>query len=73
MCPVYDYECADCQTKFEVFYASFSAVDIEEPTERCPKCDSVKKERLISTSTSFQLKGRGWARDNYSGGGRKKD
>ena len=63
--PIHDYKCLECQTPFEVFYQTQSAVKKEEPKEKCPKCDSVKKQRLISKGTSFQLKGPGWAKDKY--------
>ncbi len=64
--PIHSYVCKKCEHEFEVFYTTMSAVDKEEPIEACPKCDSTEKERQIPKNTSFQLKGRGWARDKYS-------
>lgn len=62
--PYYSYKCKNCEHEFEEFYITMSEVNEEEPKVQCPKCDSKEKERLI-TSTSFQLKGRGWAKDRY--------
>ena len=42
----------------------------EAPIERCPKCRRLCK-RLISTS-SFILKGTGWAKDGYGNGTKRK-
>jgi putative FmdB family regulatory protein len=69
--PIYAYKCHNCQHEYETLYLSFSAVEKEEPEERCPKCASPDKERLINKNTSFQLKGGGWAKDKY--GGRRKE
>ena len=63
--PIHDYKCTKCQHEFEVFYSSQSAVEREEPTETCPRCQSKEKERTPPTKTSFQLKGKGWFRDGY--------
>lgn len=65
--PTYEYECQnkECKHQFEVFYTSIKSAEKEEPTETCPKCDSVKKKRLPPKGTSFVLKGKGWARDGY--------
>lgn len=65
--PIYGYRCEDCEHEFEVLYRKPSDVEKEEPTEVCPKCDSLKKIRQINTGTSFQLKGSGWAKDRYGG------
>jgi putative FmdB family regulatory protein len=64
--PLHGYFCKKCKHEFEVFYTSQSAVEREEPTEKCPKCGSQKKTKAPPTRTSFQLKGKGWARDGYS-------
>jgi putative FmdB family regulatory protein len=63
--PMHDYRCGKCKHEYEVFYTSQSKVETEEPEEKCPQCGSVKKKRLVSKSTSFALKGSGWARDRY--------
>jgi putative FmdB family regulatory protein len=64
--PIYAYKCQDCKKTFEEFFLSFSAVEKEEPTLKCPHCGSEKKEKQIAGGTNFQLKGRGWAKDRYS-------
>lgn len=66
--PIYRYKCLSCEHEFEQLYLSFSAAEREEETEPCPKCAAVNKERLINKSTSFLLKGGGWAKDRYGGG-----
>jgi len=55
-----------CMNEFDVLYTSHGAAEREEPTEACPKCGDTGKERLVSTGTSFVLKGSGWAKDRYS-------
>lgn len=66
--PIYKYKCKQCTHEYEQLYTSFSAVDAEEKGERCPKCASTDKERLLNEKTSFQLKGHGWAKDKYGKG-----
>jgi putative FmdB family regulatory protein len=65
--PIYSYLCKEkkCSHEYEVFYTSQSKVEIEEPVEKCPKCGSTKKEKQVSKSTSFILKGKGWYKDGY--------
>ena len=65
MPPIYDYVCRDCKNEFDVFYTTHSAVKKEEKQEKCPKCGSVKKKRLVSKQTGHVLKGSGWYRDGY--------
>lgn len=62
--PTYEYQ---CQSGHE-FTARQSIKD--EPLTKCPKCFMPCK-RLIS-STSFHLRGSGWAKDGYSSGGESK-
>lgn len=42
--PMYEYKCSDCDTKFEVLHKS--TLNKEEVT--CPKCNSVKNNKLFS-------------------------
>lgn len=63
--PIHDYECQKCKKEYEVYYSSFSAVEKEEPEEKCPECGSKKKTKLVSKGTTFVLKGSGWAKDRY--------
>ena len=64
--PIRELLCNGCGSQVEV------RVSITEPDPPCPQC-KVPRRRLVS-STSFSLKGEGWARDNYGvkpkGGGR---
>ncbi len=63
--PIFGYRCGKCRKEFEVFYTTQSAVEREEPSEKCPECGSTKKRKLPPKGTSFQLKGKGWAKDGY--------
>lgn len=58
--PIYVYECEDCALTVEEFHSIVSAPS-SIPCEECGK----EMHRVIS-STSFSLKGGGWARDGYS-------
>jgi putative FmdB family regulatory protein len=58
--PMYEYECSNCNHKFE---AEQNIKD--KPLKKCPSCKKNKLERLIS-QTAFTLKGGGWAKDLYS-------
>lgn len=63
--PIYSYKCRKCKAEFDVLYKTHSAVKEEEPKEKCPKCDSVKKEKLVSKGTGFVLNGTGWHKKHY--------
>lgn len=43
--PIYEYQCNDCKTKFEVFHKS--SVNQEEII--CPNCKSKNSKKLLST------------------------
>jgi len=61
--PIYDFKCPKCEKKTEV---------IQKFSDAGPTCCGVETKRVIST-TSFALKGRGWAFDGYAiGDGREK-
>jgi putative FmdB family regulatory protein len=62
--PIHDYKCSKCSREFEVFYTTQSAVEREEPDEKCPDCGSKKKKRLVSKQTSHVLKGK-WFKQGY--------
>jgi putative FmdB family regulatory protein len=53
--PFYEYACGACKEEYEVFYKTQSAVKEEEPLEKCPKCGSKKKKKLVSKGTGFVL------------------
>jgi len=61
MCPVYEYQCEDCDN---LFTKKQKITDKNIPS--CPKCKG-KSKKLISIS-SFMLKGGGWFSDGYSKG-----
>jgi predicted nucleic acid-binding Zn ribbon protein len=72
--PIHDYECTGCKTRIEVFSPK------ESPPKQCMgfyivldenrepiggrQCEG-RYEQVLSTSTSFVLKGKGWAKDGY--------
>jgi putative FmdB family regulatory protein len=62
--PIYKYQCKKCAHEWESFFTSFSEAEREEPETKCPQCESPEKEKVIG-GTSFQLKGKGWAKDRY--------
>ena len=63
MCPLYQYQCQDCQETFDELWTTFQEVEefeakyIEETP--CPKCSSKKKCRLMS-APMVSFKGEGW-------------
>ena len=60
--PIYDFKCPKCEKKTEV---------MQKFSDAGPTCCGVEAKRVIST-TSFALKGRGWAFDGYAiGDGRE--
>ena len=60
--PLYEYECQQCQHRFEKIQ-SFSAT----PETVCPKCGGAL-EKLIS-APAIQFKGAGWYVSDYSAKG----
>ncbi len=60
--PTYEYQCNDCKDVFEAFQKISEAA-----LKECPKCHGKNIQRLIS-ATSFQLKGSGWYKTDYSSG-----
>jgi putative FmdB family regulatory protein len=59
--PIYEYQCAKCGAHIEVIQKVG-----DPPPKRCSKCKG-KLEKRISR-TSFQLKGSGWYKTDYSSG-----
>ncbi|MBU0945717.1 MAG: zinc ribbon domain-containing protein [Proteobacteria bacterium] len=57
--PVYEYECLECETVFEVQQRM-----ADDPLSKCPECEGAVKK--IMSRSSFQLKGGGWYADGYS-------
>ena len=59
--PIYEYKCRGCNHEFEELQK------MEAPASQvCPQCSRPLATRLLST-TSFHLKGGGWAKDSYKG------
>jgi putative FmdB family regulatory protein len=58
----YDYVCKNCGHSWE---QEQSIKD--DPIKECPKCKTNNAKRLISSKTSFVLKGGGWGSSGYSG------
>jgi len=63
MSPIFEYECPNCNLQQE-----FITPTILEGL-LCPKCNE-NMSHIISLS-SFKLKGKGWANDNYSKNNKK--
>ena len=57
--PTYEYECKKCQKTHEIFH-SITA----RPLTKCPRCGS-RLKRLISSGSSFLLKGSGFYITDY--------
>lgn len=62
--PIYEYNCADCETKFEK-RRSMSQADAEIA---CPECGSTKTKRGLSMFAAFS-KGNGGSHAVAGGGG----
>jgi putative FmdB family regulatory protein len=62
--PIYEYVCEKCGNHLEVIQKVS-----DEPLKRCSNCRG-KLEKIISR-TSFQLKGSGWYKSDYSSTGPK--
>ena len=59
--PIYEYVCEKCGSRIEVIQKVG-----DTPRKRCSKCKG-KLEKKISR-TSFQLRGSGWYKTDYSSG-----
>jgi len=58
--PTYEYECRNCNHKFEL-YQSIMA----KPITRCPKCKKNKVRRLIGRGAGIIFKGSGFYQTDY--------
>ena len=56
--PIYEYQCEECEIKFEMLQKITA-----EPLKECPECNG-PVHKLVS-STSFILKGGGWYATEY--------
>jgi putative FmdB family regulatory protein len=58
--PTYEYLCKACDHEFEKEQRITA-----DAIKKCPSCKKMKVVRLISSGSSFQLKGGGWYDDGY--------
>lgn len=58
--PTYEYECAACRHRFELFQPMSA-----EPEKKCPKCGKRKLERLIGSGGALIFKGSGFYITDY--------
>ncbi len=61
--PLYEYQCDECDHRFEVIQ-KFS----DAPVETCPKCGAPVKKLL--SSPAIQFKGSGWYVTDYARAGK---
>lgn len=59
--PIYEIKCKVCGHEMEFF-----KINSNDNIPVCPNCGECYFIQKPSTSTSFILKGGGWAKDNYS-------
>lgn len=57
--PTYEYECAQCQERFEVFQKM-----TEPPLQTCPRCNG-KVRRLVGSGAGVIYKGAGFYTTEY--------
>jgi putative FmdB family regulatory protein len=62
--PIYEYECAKCKSRVEVFQKM-----TDKPPTKCKKCGG-RLEKQVSAS-AIQFKGSGWYVTDYAGAGKK--
>ncbi len=62
--PIYEYRCSKCKNVHEIWQKITDRPETSCPTPRCKG----RLERMIS-STGFALKGSGWYKTDYAGGG----
>lgn len=65
--PLYEFNCKDCKNTFEEFVRIKvdNAGNDSSAYPECPVCGSKNTIKQIAPCT-FLLKGKGWAKDNYS-------
>ena len=59
--PLFEYKCADCNSKFEILHKSSNNIENVE----CPECHSSKVNKLLST---FSAAGLSQSSGSYSSG-----
>ena len=63
--PTYEYRCPKCHRQIELVHGMNEKMS---PLCLSDECGELTMERIISPST-FILRGSGWAKDGYGGGG----
>ncbi len=58
--PTYEYECLNCQHRFEEFQSI-----TDEPVSHCPKCSSAQVRRVIGVGMGIIFKGSGFYETDY--------
>ena len=58
--PTYDYQCDQCDHKFELFQGINDA-----KKRKCPECGKLKLRRLIGTGAAVVFKGSGFYQTDY--------
>lgn len=58
--PTYEYECASCAHRFEVFQKMS-----DKPARTCPQCGKKKVRRLIGSGGGLLFKGSGFYITDY--------
>jgi putative FmdB family regulatory protein len=62
--PIYEYECAKCKSRIEVFQKM-----TDKPPTKCKKCGGRMEKQM--SAPAIQFKGSGWYVTDYAGAGRK--
>lgn len=65
--PTYDYECSQCDHKWEEFQ-SITA----KPLRKCPECGKLKAKRVIGAGAGIIFKGSGFYQTDYRSSSYKK-
>lgn len=62
-----DAKCKSCEKITEILIkrSELSEDGDVSPDHRCPQCGAELKKSAELNAGNFQLKGKGWARDNY--------
>jgi len=63
--PTYEYQCLDCEHRFEVTQRM-----TDDRLTTCPQCNKETLEKLIS-AVNFQLKGTGWYETDFKNKGKE--
>ncbi|WP_339731429.1 FmdB family zinc ribbon protein [uncultured Gimesia sp.] len=65
--PTYDYECSQCDNKWEEFQSITS-----KPLRKCPACGKLKAKRVIGAGAGIIFKGSGFYQTDYRSNSYKK-